>query len=257
MDNRLMRPGVSRYAPWLSGGIPSEHCIAAWHGIGAASYEASKVNLANPGTYNLTTVSGKDPGWSVEGGWSNNGSDKFFMTGVVPGNNTTMIVRFANWADSGDYSAGSFAGVYQSNVARFALDRGYPSNGCVRFYVGNWGTVYREIVGERTEGTVAIAGRLCCVNGAYGNIVPDSPYSLTYPINLMCRNNNTATGATATAWMKGNLLAAWIYDIPLGLDTIAVLHTAMMALPIKAGGATVYQGAQTVRDISYPSSLGD
>ncbi len=45
------RVGVAEIPWWLAGGIPAENCIAAYQPKGAASYAASKVNLANPGTY--------------------------------------------------------------------------------------------------------------------------------------------------------------------------------------------------------------
>lgn len=45
--------------PWyLAGGVSAANCIAAYQPIGAADYAASKVNLANPGTYDLIPLNG-------------------------------------------------------------------------------------------------------------------------------------------------------------------------------------------------------
>jgi len=49
---RSVASGVEPW--WLSGGIAAANCVAAYQPKGAASLEASYVNLANPGTYNLT-----------------------------------------------------------------------------------------------------------------------------------------------------------------------------------------------------------
>jgi hypothetical protein len=54
---------------WLSGSIPAANCIAAYAPKGAASYAASKVNLANPGTYNATDGTNY-PTWDTAVGWT-------------------------------------------------------------------------------------------------------------------------------------------------------------------------------------------
>jgi hypothetical protein len=54
---------------WLSGSIPAANCIAAYQPKGAASYAASKVNLANPGTYNATDGAAF-PSWDTAVGWT-------------------------------------------------------------------------------------------------------------------------------------------------------------------------------------------
>lgn len=66
---------------WLSGGIPAANCIAVYQPKGAASYAASKINLANPGTYDATE--GVAPSWAAETGWTGNGSTMFLITGLA------------------------------------------------------------------------------------------------------------------------------------------------------------------------------
>jgi len=53
---------------WLAGGINAANCIAAYQPIGAADYATSKVNLANPGTYDA--YEGTAPDWSAVTGWT-------------------------------------------------------------------------------------------------------------------------------------------------------------------------------------------
>lgn len=61
-------------------GIPLVNVIAAYQGVGASSYERSKVNLVNPGTYDLID-SGHAPIWSTTGGWLFDGISQYFNTG--------------------------------------------------------------------------------------------------------------------------------------------------------------------------------
>lgn len=80
--------------PWfLSGGINPADCVAAYQAIGAESYAASKVNLANPGTYDLTD--GVAPSWNAETGWTFDGLNQYLFAGAYPHSNVpfTVIVR--------------------------------------------------------------------------------------------------------------------------------------------------------------------
>ena len=84
---------------WLSGGIAAANCIAAYQPKGAASLAASYVNLASPGTYNLTIPPGMTaPTWDTSYGWLGNG--KCLDTGIVPDPATmSAVARFADTAE--------------------------------------------------------------------------------------------------------------------------------------------------------------
>lgn len=56
----------------LNGTLTS--CVAAYQPKGAADYAASKVNLANPGTYNATDINAPD--WATATGWYFSGVNK-------------------------------------------------------------------------------------------------------------------------------------------------------------------------------------
>ena len=63
---------TKKYPPrswWLAGGIAAANCVAAYQPKGAASYAASKVNLANPGTYDLVKIT-NDPDFDAATGWT-------------------------------------------------------------------------------------------------------------------------------------------------------------------------------------------
>jgi hypothetical protein len=88
---------------WLNGGILPADCIGAYQAIGAASYAASLVNLANPGTYDLTAPVGT-PVWNTTDGWIGGGIavDTHLETGINPHHDWSVIVRVALTND-GDY----------------------------------------------------------------------------------------------------------------------------------------------------------
>ena len=80
----------------LDGTITS--CIGAYQAKGAASLTASYVNLANSGTYDLTT-STNSVDWSTSAGWSgfSSSNSKYLKTGIkVSSVNMSAIVRMAN-----------------------------------------------------------------------------------------------------------------------------------------------------------------
>lgn len=87
---------------WLAGGVAPANCVGAYQAIGAASQAASYVNLANPGTNNLTA--GADPPtWSAATGWNwfAAAGNRWLDTGLVPGVGWSMLIQYTDWANSG------------------------------------------------------------------------------------------------------------------------------------------------------------
>lgn len=107
---------------YLAGGIAPANCIAAYQAKGAASYAASKINLANPGTYDAAD-GGAYPTWNAIDGWIFNGSDDYLTTGITPLNDQTWsaIVRFSNAANTA-YTY--LFGYYYDNSRGFAITGG-------------------------------------------------------------------------------------------------------------------------------------
>ena len=137
---------------WLAGGIDPDDCIAAYQPKGAASYAASKVNLANPGTYDLTN--GNDPSWSADNGWTFDGvNDHLYETTYEPTNTPfTVIVRLNNMKI--DHSVSSaILGIRRprntgNNESNFALKfEQYNNTGKVGISSwGNPGERYKDLV---------------------------------------------------------------------------------------------------------------
>jgi len=75
----------------LNGTIKS--CVAAYQPVGAADYAASKVNLLNPGTYNLSDGVAY-PDWASATGWTfEKDKSEYLDTGITIVGGYTIIVR--------------------------------------------------------------------------------------------------------------------------------------------------------------------
>ncbi len=79
----------------LNGALSS--CIVAYQAKGAASYAASKVNLANAGTYNATDDGTNYPAWNTSTGWTFDGSNDYLNTNIKAGSTSwSYIIKFSN-----------------------------------------------------------------------------------------------------------------------------------------------------------------
>lgn len=94
------------------------NCVAAYQPKGADDYQASKVNLANPGVNNA--IEGTAPTWNSGYGWIFLGtSSQYLITGITPANGYSLIVRYSD-GNTGPVSQ-SLAG-YHKTGARFRVD---------------------------------------------------------------------------------------------------------------------------------------
>lgn len=215
--NKKKSPAI----PWyLSGGISAINCIGAYQGKGAASYDASKINLANPGTYDLIDTGHVPSTWSSDNGWSGE-TGKYLATGITPLKTWTIAVRYAN------HSAGTFAGSKNGTTwSHFIGYSGGTPGKPLRFYNGvGTGTYYIDYADDGTS-TCVLSGRKHYQDGTPLGTINDSDYTQDIAMVLLGRMNNT----TFEAPLVGNLLACAIYDISLNDTQVAALTTAMAAL---------------------------
>lgn len=111
--------------PWyLSGGIPAARCLAAYQPFGAASFAASKINLANPGTYNAVSAGGstRDPSWSAARGWfaSVDTGDPFVLaSALAAASGQSLIASFRNVDITGAHVAA--VGIENSLIVKAVL----------------------------------------------------------------------------------------------------------------------------------------
>jgi hypothetical protein len=108
---------------WLAGGIPQSACVAAYQPKGASSYEASKVNLANPIVYTLENGT-EYPTWDTTTGWKGNGTSQYLtITGglPIPETGASAILISGNSAAGATFYQQAYLSLLQSNApnARF------------------------------------------------------------------------------------------------------------------------------------------
>jgi hypothetical protein len=144
--------------PWyLKGGVAKSNCLAAYQALGAADLATSFINLANPGTYDLT--GGVDPDFDIEKGWTFDGATQYKITGIDPDPNATQnwsaIMRFSNVvANTGlAFGATNGEGLYFSIAPNRSTYRRYYQPG-----VNNGGAAAES-------GVIAVAGLYGYYNG--------------------------------------------------------------------------------------------
>ena len=223
-----MSPGVFHFSSpsfinttnwWLAGGtIPAINCIAAYQPKEAASYAASKVNLANPGV--LDAVDGTAfPTWTTGIGWTfTAASSQYLKTGIKPTDNYSAIVRFSNASGvyvlaRGDASTNDLLAIRPVFVAQ-------------RQY--RWGNTIFSGGVNTTSGVMAVT-----TNYGYLNGVPDiviTSAMATTLITAIAIGAGEFTTNTFGNFFGGNVQAVAIYDTTLSDAQIAALSVLMAAL---------------------------
>lgn len=198
---------------WQSGGASG--CVAAYLAKGAASQAVSYVNLANPGTYDLTASAA--PTWNTATGWTFNGTTQFLKTGVLPGINYSAIIQYANQpAANNAYLFGAYDG---NTILGFRSFRGI---GTAVYANGNTAS---SVAGPTAGGNRAVTNR------GYKDGVDDvasslTPAAVTREIYIGGLNNS----GSAAAIIRGDIIAIAIYNNLLSPSTVLALAAAMAAL---------------------------
>jgi len=210
---------------WLAGGIAAANCIAAYQPKGAASYAASKVNLANPGTYNAADGAAY-PTWDATNGWKFLAtSSQYLTTGIVPSNtntNNAAIVKFTNGGTvnySFLFGARFAAGGYITGISP------YDSFTGVRYFNCHYSGEIKSP--KATSGILAFSGASAYRNGTDETVTIPSGYSnngLAYFIGGM--NTNGALAQPTTAYIQ----AIAFYNTAITAAQVAAVSTAMAAL---------------------------
>jgi len=210
-----MAAGVA-VTPWyLSGGIAAANCIAAYQPKGAASYAASKVNLANPGTFDATE--GVAPTWDTGVGWTFN-YGPYLLTGIVHAQDWSMIVQY-----SGAELVSSVLAVGARDAGSTELILGPTWSGGA--YAGDGGAVTTTI-GTLT-GSYGIGGHKPYRNGVWTGHTTGAWGGLnTIPMVIGAANLSGSIGYHFNA----TIIAFAIYNIPLDAPAFAALSAAMAAL---------------------------
>ena len=204
---------------WLSGGINPANCIAAYQAKGVASYTASKVNLANPGTYDAADGTAY-PTWNSTYGWIFNGSTQYLNTGIIPSSaNWSYIFRYS------DPDANSYKRWWGARESTTGISVGMENRvGNDSFYWMNGGTNTNQKT-VTSAGWYAICGNTIYEpNGNTQSIVTGSipPYALYI---------GAANHSGGLLNPKGiTFITFAIYNTVLSAAQVGAIATAMAAL---------------------------
>lgn len=212
--------GAAAAPPWWTAGgtIPAANCIAAYQPRGAASYAASLVNLAKPGTYDAAP--GIAPAWTQLGGWHfTSTSFHRLTTGITPGQTWSMAVQFA------DHKVAAGVGMicgFDSNVnKRFYIWPTTSAGNKVTYGEGN----YKSVAPHLLCGHLAVAGQQ-----GYRNAVADGAAIGAWagdPVGVIQIGCGTLVDSVTPAlYWPGHIICLAIYDVSIAAQ-IAALKTAM------------------------------
>ena len=207
--------------PWyLAGGVSAANCIAAYQPIGADDYADSKINLANPGTYDANDEGTHAPTWDTSYGWAGNGSDnKYLKTGIiVPSSGAyTVICRYSNCVASND--ALISADSYESGDRVWGLGFFHVAP-TQRWWTGTLNHYGQAIT---TSGVMALSGLSAYLNGSH---LGDS----STLGNIPASEGIKIMKGGYQSYLNGKIQAAAIYNTTLTGDQVSAITTAMEAL---------------------------
>ena len=210
--------------PWyLAGGVAAANCVGAWQAKGAASLAASRVNLANPGTYDL--ADGVAPSWASATGWTFDGTSQTLKTNIVPS---------VRWSLIGRFSGGSITG-----TRRYQMVAGAGGTESYRFYIGSTcgdftnrhscglsgGGGYINNPPALASGVLAIAGTNYFWDGSREAEYTNSSGS---PNEIRIGSDNSS-GDIAGSFYMGDIIAVAIYNVDIS-SQVASITTAMNAI---------------------------
>jgi hypothetical protein len=206
-----------RISAWYrAGGAPLP--IAAYAPKGAASLAASYTNLANNGAqYNAAP--GTAPTFNTATGWTFlTASAQYLTTGVTPGNNWSVIVRFSDASVNGTLLGGRKAAGASDG---FVISNNFLSNQ-VLFDSGNRATYAATVA----SGVLAIAGTKAYSDGVeVSAALPGTPVTPS-AIYIGALDNNTA----AVGFFTGKIQAFAVYNVALSSGQVLAVSNAMAAL---------------------------
>ena len=214
----------------LNGTITS--CVAAYQAKGAASYAASKVNLANAGTYDCTNGTAY-PTWASATGWSfANSSSQYLNTNLVPTVNGqwSLIISYS-YSRPSSYHYPTVIGcqpIGSPTYPQFTIcvengTNSAPSNNTV---LRNGHVTGLTITPRLDSGIVAIAGNKAYSDGELIGTLTVGTVANSYNIYIGAINN----GNNIIAFFNGTIESCAIYNATLTSTQVGLLTTAMAAL---------------------------
>lgn len=238
---KIMMPGVmggkSRQSPnFLAGGIAAANCVAFYAPKGARSYAESKINLANPGTYDA--INGLAyPSWDSVNGWLfNRESATYLKTLIVPETGWSMIIKFSGMLQGAShYLVGSRSSLETRFFIAFSAAN-LPS-------YGNGGGVAASTA-MTNSGVLAFAGQQGYRNGIIDGAAIGAWNGTAAAIDIGVKG--AASGEPAAAdFTSGYIQYVGIYN--------SILTTEQVELLTMSLDPTI---TSIFKNITYSSSIG-
>ena len=216
---------------WLEGSIPSANCLIAYRPKGAGDYANSKINLANPGTYNAGDGTAY-PTWDAVNGWKFAGvSEQFLKIYFIPvsGNRYSAIIKFSNGIlTSGQDLDFIFAGGRNLGTqSRFYISGYYNSSGEKHIY--GWNELVTSASGYISSGIMCNTSGKGYLNGVSdGGTISD--FGNTGYASALGYQPNAADYASGDAYATAYVQAFALYDITLSQPQVVAITKNMSVL---------------------------
>lgn len=212
-----------RGGPWYDP-LGDGTCVAAYNALGAANIATSQINIANPGTYDLTAVNAT-PNWDTDDGWSKNGASSAWSTGITTSTSSwSFVVRFADAPFGNGYPFGVSSGPGHPDQV------GAIPNWNVAGWRTNWyNSSWLNDATATPTGVLGIAGERCFRNGAYvGNVTTWNAATYGYSIYLLDLNDGGQ--ALPHNPFYGKVQAFCVHNTQISDDRMYHIYTRIAAL---------------------------
>jgi len=226
--------GAAATSGWWDNNGAIAGCIAAYQPKGAASYAASKINLANPGTHNLVDGAAW-PAWAAGTGWT--------FAGAGPNQWLDSVTLFPDTTAQAWSLACQFAnGVFVGGTGWYCPVGSYDfPGGSQRFYVfpakvglqhryGN--TDHLSLGVQIANGNMIVAGRNGYLNGVLeAGIMPAVVGAVsTVSLSIGAMHDAAVAPPGMTHFFQGDVIAVSVYTATLTAPEVATVSAAMAAL---------------------------
>lgn len=193
--------------PWfLAGGlVPASINYTIYDAMEATSQANSYVNLADPGTRDMTA--GVAPTWSATTGWVFDGVDDYLITSAKFLTNSTLIIWYEDWT-----------GIYVCGSTKCTIR---PVNaGSTRLNIGG----NTDINGESQGGVIGVrAGLNAYRNNIQFGAMGSFPGGTDYDIYFGARNN----AGSPAQYGGGKIYRVALYDFKLSDAQMEAVISAM------------------------------
>ena len=194
--------------------------VGAYQAKSAASYAASLVNLANPGTHDLAEIGGGSVNWASGVGWSGfNTLSRCLDTGITALATTwSILVQFSGLVLTGIPSNRYLTG---ASGAGFSLGTGQRITNRALYTNGGFLLVIPAL----------LAGNLGSVSSTpYRDGVPDGAIPAGAAANVSVYIGALNGGGAATAYIVANIESVANYNVTLTQPQVTARVAAMAAL---------------------------